>query len=116
MFSKVFDRNEVEYHETVNQEHLKQSRGRMLWSQLHKRAYNHNGTNDSEFIADFGKQIPRFLAGCPCNEFWNKWIQDNPPRYGIDEYFEWTVRTHNAVNAKLGKPAMSFEDARKNMQ
>lgn len=116
IFSKVFDKNEIERQERVNQDRLRRSRGNMLWKQLHTQAYNHNGTDDSAFIANFGKQIPRFMTGCPCNEFWNKWIKENPPRYGVNEYFEWTVKAHNAVNIKLGKPVMSLEDARKTMQ
>lgn len=119
MFSRVFEKNEIEHQRKQKidqQQHTRQNSGRMLWNELHRQAYNHNGTDDSAFIAKFGKQIPRFMTGCPCNEFWNKWIKENPPRYGVGEYFEWTVKCHNAVNIKLGKPIMSLEDARKTMQ
>lgn len=84
-----------------------------LWKELHTRALQYNGINDSAYIAAFGKKIPRYTAGCSCHEFWKNWIKTNPPIYGQNnEYFEWTVKTHNAVNAKLGKPQISVEDAK----
>jgi len=87
IFTRVFDRGDIGRQEKINQERVRQSRGRMLWEQLHKQAYNHDGSNDNAFITNFGKQIPRFLTGCPCNEFWNKWIKENPPKYDRGEYF-----------------------------
>ena len=103
----------IEQNNKIIQDKSKQLRGNMLWKELHTRAYNHNGTNDDDFITQFGKKIPRFMTGCSCNEFWIKWIQTNPPKYGINEYFEWTVKCHNAVNTKLGKAIMSLENAKK---
>lgn len=89
--------------------------GRSLWEELHTRAFNHNGTNDKRFIDEFSRKIPRFMSGCSCNEFWTKWLRANPPNYAKDKYFEWTVKAHNAVNAKLNKPIISLEDAIKIM-
>lgn len=97
-----------------NRSHLiddKKQKGNMLWLELHNRAINHDGSNDAKFINEFGKKIPRFMHGCSCNEFWNKWIRANPPNYAQGKYFEWTVKTHNAVNAKLGKPQITLEEA-----
>ena len=85
--------------------------GNMLWNQLHQRAIKHDGTNDQKFIDDFSKKIPRYMKGCSCNEFWNKWKRDHPPDFSKDKYFKWTVDTHNAVNLKLGKPMMCLQDA-----
>ena len=84
-----------------------------LWNILHLRALHHDGSNDSQFILEFGFKIPRYLTGCRCHEFWNAWIRTNPPIYDIDKYFEWTVKIHNAVNTKLNKPQMSLDDAKK---
>jgi hypothetical protein len=85
--------------------------GQKLWKELHEHAYAHDGSDDSVFIAKFSKKIPRFLKGCACNEFWKKWIRQHPPTYAKDKYFKWTVETHNAVNTKLKKPQMSYEQA-----
>jgi hypothetical protein len=80
-----------------------------LWNELHKHALEFTGTNDSIFIAKFSKKIPRYTSGCSCQEFWNNWVYLNPPTY--NDYFAWTVKAHNAVNAKLHKPQISVEDA-----
>ena len=82
-----------------------------LWIELHKHALEYTGTNDYAYISKFGKRIPRYTTGCSCQEFWNKWIYLHPPDY--NDYFAWTVKVHNAVNAKLNKPQMSVEDALK---
>lgn len=83
-----------------------------LWKNLHITAIKNNGNNEHIFLQKFGREIPRYTKGCSCNEFWNKWIRDNPPVYGPNcEFFAWTVKTHNAVNTKLGKPVMSITDA-----
>lgn len=82
-----------------------------LWKELHMNAISYTGTNNSEFLINFGKKIPRFTTGCSCHEFWRNWTRLNLPTYGPGEYFEWTVRAHNAVNLKLGKPYVSVEDA-----
>ena len=87
--------------------------GRELWAMLHKRACHHDGRNDSRFIAEFGRKIPRYMRGCSCNEFWRQYIKKNPPVYTKYGYFKWTVDLHNAVNAKLGKKQISLEEARK---
>ena len=81
-----------------------------LWKQLHIRALG-NHINDQAFIAEFTRKIPRYTTGCRCKEFWTNWIRGNRPTYG-DEYFEWTVKAHNAVNRKLGKPILTVEEAR----
>lgn len=85
-----------------------------LWKELHVNALNYKGNNDSAYLLRFKKRIPRYTTGCSCKEFWVQWTRANPPTYGSNnEYFEWTVRAHNAVNEKLGKPALSVEDALK---
>lgn len=85
-----------------------------LWKDLHMNAINYTGTNNYRFLTNFGRRIPRYTTGCSCKEFWNKWKKDNPPTYGPNgEYFAWTVKAHNAVNKKLGKPEMTVDDARK---
>ena len=86
-----------------------------LWKELHKRAFNHNQPNDSLYLTTFATRIPKY-HNCNCQEFWNTWIKNNPPSYGTDtngnnKYFEWTIKTHNAVNKKLNKPTVTLEDA-----
>jgi len=82
-----------------------------LWKELHTRALKFKGVNDTIFLLNFARRIPRYTKGCKCKEFWSKWIKDNPPDY--KNYFDWTVKAHNAVNKKLGKTVYSVEEARK---
>ena len=86
-----------------------------LWDRLHKRALTFKGKDDTSFILQFGKDIPRYTKGCKCNEFWYKLIKQHPPTYGA-RYFEWSVLVHNLVNAKLGKPKYTVQQARKYYQ
>ena len=95
---------------------MKIQNGSDLWRELHTRAYYHNGSNDEKFIIEFGKKIAKNLSNCPCNKFWINWIENNPPVYDINSYFNWTVKAHNAVNLKLCKPEMSLEEAVKCIQ
>jgi hypothetical protein len=83
-----------------------------LWKELHERAYDFKGTDDLVFLKGFATKIPRYTTGCKCREFWINYVKRNPPVFG-DKYFEWTVKCHNAVNTKLGKPVMSLEEAKK---
>lgn len=89
-----------------------------LWKELHTRAITHfDDTNDSAYLSTFASRIPKY-HNCTCQEFWNGWIKNNPPVYGTNQdgtskYFEWTVKTHNAVNQKLNKINISLEDALK---
>jgi len=83
-----------------------------LWKELHTRAITNTGASDAEYLASFRRRIPRYTTGCACQEFWINWIRACPPSYGPNnEYFNWTVKAHNAVNMKLGKPQISLEDA-----
>ena len=85
-----------------------------LWKELHTNALKYNGTNNSMFLQRFRRKIPKYTTGCSCRGFWTIWTRANPPIYGPNnEYFAWTVKAHNAVNIKLGKPEISVEDALK---
>lgn len=85
-----------------------------LWNELHFHALNYNGTNDWSYLASFGNRIPRYTRGCKCQEHWSAWLRFNAPVFTpTAEYFAWTVKAHNAVNLKLGKPQMSVEEATK---
>ena len=85
-----------------------------LWKQIHTRALNYKGENDSKFLQSWSAQIPRYTSGCKCKEFWLKWKTANPPTFKpTDAYFAWTVKAHNAVNQKLGKKILTVTEAKK---
>lgn len=80
------------------------------WKELHIRALKIK-TNDSYWLKQFAKRIPRYTAGCKCKEHWAKWVKANPPTFG-EKYFEWTIKAHNSVNKRLGKKEYTVEEAR----
>lgn len=89
-----------------------------LWTELHVRALTFEASeetpNDKIFLWHFANKIPRYTPGCACHEFFQSWREKSPPDYSSkDSYFKWTYDLHSQVNAKLGKPNLSLEEARK---
>ena len=83
-----------------------------LWKELHLRALNFTGNDDTEFLKEFSKKIPRFTPGCACREHWKLVVSQNPPTFGAD-YFAWTVKVHNEISKKINKPTYTVEESRK---
>lgn len=67
-----------------------------LWLELHTKQ-----DATSEWFADWIGRLPSI--GCGCLQWLRDYLKDNPPVYG-EGWYEWTVRLHDAVNTKLGKP------------
>lgn len=89
-----------------------------IWRELHMRCLNHpSGKNDIHWLQTVWiPKIPRYSSygtQCKCKEHWYKWYTQNHPDFSTkDSYFEWSVRSHNAVNLKLHKPILSVEEAK----
>lgn len=87
--------------ETVNVAEQLAVIGRELWRELHSDVtFDH--------LLEWESKIPSY--GCSCKLFYHEWKASNPPRK--DDFFAWTVELHNAVNAKLGKPIITLQQAR----
>jgi hypothetical protein len=73
----------------------------------------HDGSISTiERLAEWELLIPQY--GCSCKRFYGEWKADNPPDFSSPEaFFAWGVRLHNAVNAKLGKPEITIDEAYK---
>ena len=85
-----------------------------LWKELHKHALANKGQDETAYLTEFSKKVPRFTTGCRCNEHWVKWVKQNPPKYGPNgEFFAWTIKAHNAVSERLGKKTLTVIEARK---
>ena len=71
----------------------------------------HDGTVfDAKTLADWELSIPRY--GCQCKAFYHAWKAENAPDFSSPEaFFAWGVELHNAVNAKLGKPQITLDEA-----
>lgn len=73
----------------------------------------HDGTvHDALSLANWELKIPQY--GCQCKKFYAEWKAENAPDFtSPGAFFAWGVRLHNAVNAKLGKPQLTIDEARK---
>lgn len=79
--------------------------GPYYWALLHISALT-NTSGFPELVQLFPALIP-----CPtCSEDFRKIIADYPL---TGDYFTWSVDVHNLINRKLGKPQVSYEDARR---
>ena len=88
--------------------------GSRFWAELHifaLRAENLHSTNNFEnesWLNEWAAANP--FEKCPCEEHMYDFIEKNPPDW--EEFFEWTVDFHNAVNARIGKLTMDHGLAR----
>lgn len=73
-----------------------------LWSELHTKK-----DPDAEWFATWRARVPSF-SGCGCGEFLTEYCVANPPRF--DDFARWSWELHNAVNAKLNRPAFAWID------
>ena len=48
-----------------------------LWKELHIRALGFTGTDDTKYLLEFSRKIPRYTMGCKCREFWKIWVRSN---------------------------------------
>jgi len=81
--------------------------GPNLWGTLHLLCLA--GTITSSFVQEFATVIP-----CPmCAGHFVELVKENPLPETDDPLilFEWSVHIHNLVNARLGKPIFSPEQA-----
>ena len=69
--------------------------GNALWQELHTKQ-----DATPEWFADWVARVPSF--GCGCQSWLAEYLVGHPPRY--EDFYEWSVECHDAVNAKLGKP------------
>ncbi len=100
-FTTIKNEAEITKAELTKNESLA-AKGRELWSELHTSL-----TIDT--LAEWERRIPSF--GCTCRKFYDEWKASNPPSAAL--FFKWTVDLHNAVNAKLGKIVVTYEEARR---
>jgi len=83
--------------------------GPNLWGTLHLLCLT--GTISSNFVQEFANIIP-----CPaCAGHFSELLKENPLPDSDDPLvlFSWSVRVHNLVNARIGKPIFSTEQAMK---
>jgi len=83
--------------------------GAEIWAAWHRRALAWEGGDDTPWIA--ANVLSRLPCG-ECSKHAKAWLQTNPPQFEAYAYFAWTVRFHNAVNERLGRPVWTPIEAR----
>lgn len=73
---------------------------------IHWREWHLVRNPTQEWFLDWLSRIPN---GCGCVDGFVKWVKDNPPEF--DNWFPYSVRAHNFVNEKIGRPCMSVNEA-----
>jgi hypothetical protein len=69
-------------------------------------------SNAQLFYSDWEQNIPNI--GCGCRQDWfelKKTIDFTTQFDSPESFFRWSVDAHNAVNKKLNKPIVSYEEA-----
>jgi hypothetical protein len=79
--------------------------GPSLWGAFHALCLT--GTITSEFVQEFANVIP-----CPACAMHFRDILETFPFEQAEDKFQWSVRIHNQVNERLGKPIVRVEEAR----
>lgn len=74
--------------------------GRRLWRELFVEV------STDEQLWQWEQRIPRF--GCTCKQFYRSWKAKNPPTFPLSLEWKWMLKS--AVNKKLGKPNLSWEE------
>jgi len=81
-----------------------QDEGRFAWSKLHR----YLGC-DPQWLDIWVHLIPN---NCSCRSGYQHILKELPPDFTSPEaFFAWGVALHNAVNAKLGKPQTTIDEA-----
>lgn len=105
--------NEVERIEKRGE--LRKSRilleGARFWAELHLFALRNEGKPRliHHWFLEWAGDLP--FDGCPCKDHFTAFIRDNPPDFL--NFFDWSIRLHNAVNERIGKPQIEVDAARK---
>lgn len=74
---------------------------RALWLELHTKE-----DPTPEWFETWIARVPNF--GCGCRSWLRDYLKTNPPRY--DDWYDWTVALHNAVNLKRGVPVWTAHE------
>jgi hypothetical protein len=92
--------------------------GPPLWAALHTLAfaYPEQATaQDRQWSRAFVESLAHLLPCAQCRAHFQRLLEHDLPLRNAtrDEFAHWTVDAHNAVNARLGKPCVSYEEARR---
>lgn len=88
--------------------------GRQGWAWLHNLAINYRYTPTQEDARAAFRQVWDFATQLPCPEcrlHATQYVRAHPPNLADTYAFQhWVWEFHNAVNRRLKKPEVSYED------
>lgn len=85
-----------------------------LWKEIHTRALgNPAGHDDTAFLDGLSRRLLFPGACAKCRNSYDDYRKAHVPDFTTPAtYFHWTVDLHNDVNARIGKPVLTVEQAR----
>jgi hypothetical protein len=86
------------------------------WHTFHSMACDAKTPEEKQIVINLiRKEQSRFPCG-DCKGHFSNYLESNPPEVSLngspESLFAWTVSFHNAVNYRLGKPQMSYDEAK----
>lgn len=85
---------------------------RLHWRALHTFPFSDKWSceNRCKWWKQWNDTIPN--VNCDCRRHWRELVEEFPPVFTSREaFFEWSVKAHNRVNVRLGKPEVSLKEA-----
>jgi hypothetical protein len=92
--------------------------GPSLWASLHQLTFLYPEVaqpTHRSWSALYVESMRNMLPCKACQQHFAQILQETMPirNGGRDEFSRWAVDVHNLVNARLGKPLVSYEDAKR---
>lgn len=91
--------------------------GPATWHFLHVFSFSYPVEptgRDKEVAANLLRTVQETLPCASCREHFAKLLAETPPALDSRQAFSrWLVDAHNAVNRRIGKPIVTYEDAYK---
>lgn len=83
------------------------------WTMIHTNAITISNSKQLLQFIDLIDMIATTFPCHKCREHMNEYLSKNPlpKKFKNSECFKWSHAFHNAVNRRLNKPIMSYQDA-----
>jgi len=85
--------------------------GPHMWATIHTLALKADADNEIEAYNEFLNSLLFLLPCDACRQDYTKFVGSNGNPV-VGTAFHWSLRLHNYVNEKLGRPAYTLEQAR----
>ena len=88
--------------------------GKDLWTKIHKKAMKANNYKRKKKFIKFVKDVHDSIQCSECKGHMRNYIKEEPFTDYLDAkdgLFYWSVKFHNAVNERIGKDILPYQDA-----